>query len=89
MKFLKNHKKRQDKWKAGPVDLRWDDVRKVWVAGGSGGGGRGTVWLSTRIDILLAWGAEGSTSTPNAHSSGLSQLIVSTEFKSDEKPWVA
>lgn len=49
-KFLKNHKKRQDKWKAGPVDLRWDDTRKVWVASGGGGGGRGTVWLSVTVN---------------------------------------
>ena len=27
-------------WKAGPVDLRWDDDRGVWTGtGGSGGGG--------------------------------------------------
>lgn len=27
-------------WKVGPIDLRWDDSRKVWTAGGSGGGNR-------------------------------------------------
>ena len=25
-------------WKTGPVDLRWDDERKVWSGGGGGGG---------------------------------------------------
>ena len=24
-------------WKTGPVDFRWDDERKVWIGGGSGG----------------------------------------------------
>ena len=24
-------KKESDKWKTGPVDLRWDDARKVWT----------------------------------------------------------
>lgn len=24
-------------WKTGPVDLRWDDARKVWTGGGGGG----------------------------------------------------
>ena len=27
---------RCDKWKAGPVDLRWDRDRKVWAAAGGG-----------------------------------------------------
>jgi len=31
--FLENHLERADKWKAGPVDLRWDDSRKVWSVG--------------------------------------------------------
>jgi len=48
-KFYNNHKKRQDLWKAGPVDLRWDDDRKVWVAGG-GAGGAGQIWLSTTVN---------------------------------------
>ena len=26
-------------WKSGPVDLRWNDTRKVWSAAGGGGGG--------------------------------------------------
>ena len=29
--FYFNHLKRPDKWKVGPVDLRWDRERKVWV----------------------------------------------------------
>jgi len=32
--FIPNHLTRQDKWKVGPVDLRWDRERKVWTAGG-------------------------------------------------------
>ena len=34
--FMPNHMKRFDKWKAGPVDLRWDRDRKVWAAAGGG-----------------------------------------------------
>jgi hypothetical protein len=50
--FLKNHRKRQDKWKAGPVDLRWDDERKVWAAGG--GGGSSDIWLSQAVSPVGA-----------------------------------
>jgi len=32
--FLDDHRSRMDKWKAGPVDLRWDNDRKVWDASG-------------------------------------------------------
>ena len=32
-------------WKTGPVDLRWDDARKVWTGGGTGGGGDTTYYL--------------------------------------------
>jgi hypothetical protein len=32
--FVDNHRQRQDLWKAGPLDARWDDERKVWEAGG-------------------------------------------------------
>jgi hypothetical protein len=35
--FYPSHKKRSDLWKTGPVDIRWDRKRKVWVAGGGGG----------------------------------------------------
>lgn len=34
--FLDNHLQRSDKWKVGPLDSRWDNNRKVWVAGGTG-----------------------------------------------------
>lgn len=32
--FLTGYKTRMDQWKAGPVDMRWDDSKKVWVATG-------------------------------------------------------
>jgi hypothetical protein len=32
--FLSGHMSRIDTWKTGPVDLRWDDARKVWVSPG-------------------------------------------------------
>lgn len=28
-----NYKTRADLWKVGPLDIRWDDARKVWAAG--------------------------------------------------------
>jgi len=31
--FLPYYMSRQDQWKAGPIDLRWDRDRKVWVGG--------------------------------------------------------
>lgn len=32
--FVENYKKRNDLWKTGPIDLRWDDTAKVWKAPG-------------------------------------------------------
>lgn len=32
--FIANYKTRQDLWKVGPMDTRWDESRGVWVAGG-------------------------------------------------------
>jgi len=57
-KFLNNHKKRQDLWKAGPVDLRWDDDKKVWVAG-AGGGGAGDIWLTQTVNTTGALAQAG------------------------------
>ena len=31
-KFIDNWLRKPDKWKVGPVDLRWDDDRKVWTS---------------------------------------------------------
>lgn len=33
--FIANHKQRADLWKAGPLDIRWDEGRGVWTASGS------------------------------------------------------
>lgn len=30
--FSLNHRQRSDKWRVGPVDLRWDEQRGVWVS---------------------------------------------------------
>ena len=37
--FHPNYKKRADKWKVGPLDVRWDDNKKTWNAAGGGGAG--------------------------------------------------
>lgn len=36
-------------WKAGPIDLRWDNDRKVWTGGNSGGG------LTIRFRIIASY----------------------------------
>lgn len=33
--FLENYEKRPETWKAGPIDLRWDEERGVWATGSS------------------------------------------------------
>jgi hypothetical protein len=77
-KFLNNHKKRQDLWKAGPVDLRWDDDKKVWVAGG-GGGGSGDIWLSTCVNATGALAQAGTVAGVNgAAYSGLAAGSISS-----------
>lgn len=36
--FREDYLYNTDHWKAGPIDLRWDEERKVWVTPGGGGG---------------------------------------------------
>jgi len=38
--FMDGHRYKMSEWKAGPIDLRWDESRGVWTATGSGGGNR-------------------------------------------------
>ena len=54
--YITNYKQRADLWKVGPLDVRWDDSRKLWNASGGGGGGTeiGTV-LTT-----IGYGGSGS-----------------------------
>jgi len=35
--YLENHLQRQDMWKAGPLDVRWDDNKKLWAANATTG----------------------------------------------------
>ena len=37
--FADDYLYNQENWKAGPIDLRWDDENKVWTTLGNGGGG--------------------------------------------------
>lgn len=68
--FLNHHLKRLDMWKSGPVDLRWDRERKVWVADG-----RNRVYLSKAAKCIMPqvgpdgknswnWGVGGTAATP-------------------------
>jgi hypothetical protein len=34
--FREDYLYNKEHWKAGPIDLKWDDSRKVWTSGGSG-----------------------------------------------------
>lgn len=36
--YVENYRNRADLWKAGPIDLRWDNSRKVWSTGSTGTG---------------------------------------------------
>ena len=56
--FIPQHMRRPDKWKVGPIDLRWDRERKVWVGGKFNG-----IFLSkaTRC-ILPEAGVDGNNS---------------------------
>ena len=33
--FMSGYRQRFDEWKVGPLDTRWDNDRKVWIAGGT------------------------------------------------------
>ena len=68
--FINNYLQTVDKWKSGPVDLRWDRERKVWVANG-----RNRVYLSKATKCIVPqvgpdgknswhWGVGGTTSSP-------------------------
>ena len=46
--FLNNHMKAMSDWKSGPVDLRWDRDRKVWVGGKFNG-----IYLSKATRCIL------------------------------------
>jgi hypothetical protein len=52
-----NYKTRADQWKVGPLDVRWDDTRKVWSAGPGGSGG-GVIIGRTTSNIV--YGGAGS-----------------------------
>jgi len=56
--FIPHHLSRQDKWKVGPVDLRWDNQRKVW----SGGKHNGIYLSKTAKCILPKAGMDGNNS---------------------------
>jgi len=30
--YIDNHMKKQNEWKTGPIDLRWDETRSVWTS---------------------------------------------------------
>ena len=56
--FLPHHMRRQDKWKVGPVDLRWDNQRKVWVGGKHNG-----IYLSKATKCVMPQsGVDGNNS---------------------------
>lgn len=50
--FLTERKLDASTWKTGPLDARWDNNRKVWVAGGGNSLIRGTMMSATRAEII-------------------------------------
>ena len=65
--FLPNHLQRIDRWKSGPVDLRWDRERKVWVGGRFNG-----VYLSKAVKCILPKaGRDGK----NSFNFGINNII--------------
>lgn len=56
--FITNYKKRADLWKTGPLDIRWDDTRKVWSAGG---GTSSSVEIGTLGGYLMPSGTTTAT----------------------------
>ena len=56
--FLPHAMRRPDKWKVGPVDLRWDNQRKVWVGGKHNG-----IYLSKATKCIMPQaGVDGNNS---------------------------
>jgi len=56
--FIPVHMRRPDQWKVGPVDLRWDHQRKVWVGGKHNG-----IYLSKATKCILPQaGLDGNNS---------------------------
>lgn len=51
--FADNYRGDMSKWKVGPLDVRWDEDRGVWGAGGAGTGLiRGTMTSTTQARLL-------------------------------------
>ena len=67
-KFYLNWGERADLWPIGPIDLRWDYERKVWVGGGGGDGG----CSNADPPYIIASGVDSST---------LSQFIINSNKK--------
>ena len=62
--FLDNYKKRADRWKSGPLDIRWDNERKVWNASGGSSSKRGKLvesLFSNRDAEMEVWTNDGAT----------------------------
>lgn len=47
--FASGYLTNSTEWKVGPVDLRWDDERSVWAAGGGTGGSKLVKVLSSGV----------------------------------------
>jgi hypothetical protein len=61
--FADNHLKRSELWKCGPIDLPWDNRRKVWTTGG------GKFRIAKLIETLIGgYHASGQLITPNFNS---------------------
>ena len=69
--FISNYKSRTDQWKVGPLDVRWNDSRKVWGFPPGGGYylgkvvgfGSTIIWGSSTYKIVTASSSTSSNVT--------------------------
>lgn len=65
--FASGHLSRTDLWKAGPLDVKWDNNRKVWVTGGAS-------LNVARLDAVLTAGGNALATVQNISISGASLI---------------
>lgn len=70
--FIENYKKRMDQWKVGPVDLRWNDEKKIWV------GGNLTIQRGTLNTTLTFEGSATATDSDTGDTDTVYDHLLST-----------
>ena len=73
---IDNYQQRSDLWKTGPLDVRWDNDRKVWTGGGGDG--------QTKIVRVLNDGIEAPDSPLVTYKKVYKCVVVSPHFDNEE-----